>query len=188
MPAKPLKTTEARDLVVWRKWLTRHHETEPEVWLIFYKQHTGRSMVTHKDALDEALCFGWIDSLVRRLDDDRYAIKFTPRKPDSRWSDINRKRYEELKAAGRLKPHGIDRAPTGRTYAPRPTLPEGIPKYIKDGLKSNPSAWSHFEKLAPSHRRHYVGWIHIAKRPETKARRLEEAIRLLSAGKLLGLK
>lgn len=188
MPTKPLKTTEARDLVEWRSWLTRHHQTESEVWLVFYKQHTGRSIVSHKDALDEALCFGWIDSLVRRLDDDRYAIKFTPRKPDSRWSDINRKRYGELRAAGRLTPAGIDRAPTDRGYDPRPSLPLEVPQYIKDGLKGHSKAWRQFEKLAPSHRRHYVGWIHSAKRTETKLRRLKEAIRLLAAGEPLGLK
>jgi uncharacterized protein YdeI (YjbR/CyaY-like superfamily) len=188
MPTKPLKTTEARNLVAWRKWLTRHHHTESEVWLVFYKQHTGRTTVSYKDALDEALCFGWIDSLVRRLDDARYARKFTPRKADSRWSDINRKRYEELKAAGRLKASGIERAPTARTLGPRPALPAAIPKYIEAGLKAHPSAWTFFERLAPSHRRHYVGWIHIAKRPETKERRLKEAIRLLAEGRLLGLK
>jgi uncharacterized protein YdeI (YjbR/CyaY-like superfamily) len=188
MPPKPLKTVESRNITEWRKWLARHHETESEVWLIFYKQHTGMPTVSYKDALDEALCFGWIDSLVRRLDDDRYARKFTPRKADSRWSDINRKRYGELKNEGRLQPAGIDQAPTDRSYDPRPVLAEGVPKYIKDGLKAHPLAWQTFEKLAPSHRRRYVGWITLAKRPETRAKRLNEAVRLLAEGKQLGLK
>jgi uncharacterized protein YdeI (YjbR/CyaY-like superfamily) len=188
MATKPTKTIDARNLAEWRKWLARHHKTESEVWLVFYKQHTGRTMVSYKDALDEALCFGWIDSLVRRLDDARYARKFTPRKRDSRWSDINRKRYAELKAEGRMQPAGTERPPTDRAYGPRPSLPLALPKYIEAGLKAHPLAWEHFEKLAPSHRRHYVGWIHIAKRRETKERRLKEAIKLLSAGKLLGLK
>jgi uncharacterized protein YdeI (YjbR/CyaY-like superfamily) len=82
------------------------------VWLVFHKLHTGVASIAYPDALDEALCFGWVDSLVKRLDDSRYARKFTPRKADSRWSTINQKRYRALKAAGRLKPGGIKRAPT----------------------------------------------------------------------------
>src|ERR1044071_3642473 len=108
MPSKSIKTLEAKDAAAWRKGLARHHDTEPEIWLIFYKKHTGTKGVAHKDALDEALCYGWIDSLVRRLDDDRFAIKFTPRKPDSKWSSINKKRYLELEAEGRLTPAGVN--------------------------------------------------------------------------------
>jgi uncharacterized protein YdeI (YjbR/CyaY-like superfamily) len=161
------------------------------VWLIFYKQHTGVKSIAYLDALDEALCFGWVDSLVKRLDESRYARKFTSRKADSRWSTINRKRYTALKAAGRLKPGGINRPPTDRGYDPRPLrfqMPATIPQYIQAALKKQPAAWRYFEGLAPSHRRRYVGWIESAKREETKARRLQEAIRLLKAGKPLGLK
>ncbi len=146
--------------------------------------------IAYADARDEALCFGWVDSLVKRLDDSRYAIKFTPRKADSRWSAINRKRYAALKAGGRLKPGGIERAPTNRGYGPRPRyqMPATLPHYIQAALRKHPAAWRYFEGLAPSHRRRYIGWIESAKREETKARRLEEAIRLLTAGKPLGLK
>jgi len=161
------------------------------VWLIFYKQHTGLPSITYSDALDEALCFGWVDSLVKRLDEARYARKFTPRKADSRWSTINRKRYAALKAAGRLQPSGIKRAPTGRSYDSRPQkfqMPATVPSYIQAALKKQPAAKLYFEGLAPSHRRRYIGWIESAKREETKARRLQEAIRLLAAGKPLGLK
>ena len=90
----------------WRDWLDEHHTSEPEIWLVYYKKATGIASIARSDALDEALCFGWIDSLVKRLDDQRYAIKFTPRKADSRWSDVNRKRYAVLKASGRLEPPG----------------------------------------------------------------------------------
>src|SRR5688572_9930739 len=112
---KPVKTFVARTADQWRKWLDEHHDSESEVWLIFHKVHTGVASIAYLDALDEALCFGWVDSLVKRLDDSRYARKFTPRKPDSRWSTINRKRYAALKASGRLKPGGINRAPTDRS-------------------------------------------------------------------------
>jgi len=161
------------------------------VWLVFHKVHTGRRSIAYLDALDEALCFGWVDSLVKRLDDSRYARKFTPRKADSRWSTINRKRYAALKASGRLQAGGIKRAPTDRTYGPRPhrfQMLATIPPYIQAALRQQPAAWRYFQGLAPSHRRRYLGWIESAKRADTKARRLQEAIRLLAAGKPLGLK
>ena len=186
-----MKTFVAQTAYKWHKWLDEHHDSESEVWLIFYKLHTGVGSIAYLDALDEALCFGWVDSLVKRLDESRYARKFTPRKADSRWSTINRKRYAALKAAGRLQPSGIDRAPTGRSYGPRPPrfrMPATVPQYIQAALRKQPAAWRYFKGLAPSHRRRYVGWIESAKREETKARRLQEAIRLLTAGKPLGLK
>ena len=186
-----MKTFAAKTADQWGKWLDEHHDSESEVWLIFHKLHTGVASIAYADALDEALCFGWVDSLVKRLDDSRYARKFTPRKANSRWSTINRKRYAALKAKGRLKPSGIERAPTGRSDDPRPPryrMPATIPRYIQAALRKHPAARRCFEGLAPSHRRRYVGWIETAKREETKARRLKEAIRLLTDGKPLGLK
>ena len=184
-----MKTFDARTLGRWRAWLAAHHASETEIWLIFHKQHTSRPSVDYLDALDEALCCGWIDSLVKRIDDDRYARKFTPRKPGSKWSALNRKRYAALEAAGRLKPAGKKRAPTdGADYAPRPHVPSKQPPYIMRGLKSHPAAWEYFQSLAPSHQRHYMMWIHLAKQQETKDRRLREAIRLLNAKQKLGLK
>lgn len=175
----------------WCDWLDAHHASVSEVWLVFYKRHTGVTSIDYKDALDEALCFGWVDSLVKRLDDRRYAIKFTPRRADSRWSEANRKRYAELEASGRLRPAGIERAPTDRGYGPRPprlALPSKLPPYIQAALTSHPTAGRNFEALPSSQRRRYIAWIESAKREETKLRRLKEAIRLLARGKVLGLK
>jgi uncharacterized protein YdeI (YjbR/CyaY-like superfamily) len=175
----------------WRAWLDEYHASEAEVWLVFYKQHTEIASIDYADALDEALCFGWVDSLVKRLDDRRYARKFTPRRPDSRWSTKNRQRYEALKASGRLKPAGIKRPPTERGYGPRPVrlpMPSKLPAYIQAALRKHPAALRHFEALPPSQRRRYLGWIESAKQEETKLRRLKEALRLLAGGKELGLK
>ena len=185
-----MKTLDVTTFKEWWKWLKQYNESESEVWLVFHKIHTGRPSVSYDDALDAALCFGWIDSLVKRLDDDRFARKFTPRKPDSKWSDVNRKHYARLKAAGKLMPAGLKRPPTDRGYADRPQRypADVLPQYIREALMRRPAAWKNFENLAPSHRRHYVGWIDSAKRDETRLRRLQEAIGLLAAGKKLGLK
>jgi uncharacterized protein YdeI (YjbR/CyaY-like superfamily) len=171
----------------WRSWLAKHYASSPGVWLVFYKNHTGVSSLPYEDSVREALCFGWIDSLIKRLDDDRYARKFTPRKPISKWSDSNRKRWMNLEAAGLLGAAGLAAAPTDKRYAPRQAVPD-LPSYIAKALKANPKAWAFFQELASSHRRHFVIWIHSAKRPETRKKRIRESIVLLAAGKKLGLK
>jgi uncharacterized protein YdeI (YjbR/CyaY-like superfamily) len=171
----------------WRAWLSKHHASSPGVWLVFHKAHTAVKSIPYEDMVREALCFGWIDSLVKRLDDDRYAIKVTPRRPTSKWSNINRKRWVELEAAGLLTAAGRAAAPTNHTYAPRPVIPL-LPLYIAKALRANPRAWEFFRQLTPTHRRDFVVWIHIARRPETRARRIRESISLLATGKKLGLK
>ena len=188
MPSRRLNTLDVRDLAEWRAWLAANHRSVPEVWLVFHKLHTGTASIAYADALDEALCFGWIDSLVKRLDDARYARKFTPRKPDSSWSAINRKRYAQLQASGRLMAAGLERPPTSRSSEPPPRRDPGMPGYIERALRSQPAARKTFERLAPSERRRYVGWIDMAKQESTKLRRLGQAIDLLAAGKPLGLK
>jgi uncharacterized protein YdeI (YjbR/CyaY-like superfamily) len=188
MPTKALKTFSPHTPEQWRQWLAEHHDAESEVWLVFYKRHSGRASIAYEDAVDEALCFGWVDSLIKRLDDARYARKFTPRKPDSTWSTANRKRYAYLKASGRLAPAGLQRPPTGRSPDAAKPLPSKVPSYIQEALRKHPAARSRFERLPPSHRRRYILWVDSAKRQETKARRLQQAIRLLAAGKTLGLK
>ena len=154
---------------------------------MFYKAHTGVKSMPYEDFVREALCFGWIDSLVKRLDDDRFAIKVTPRKPASKWSDINRQRWVELKRDGLLTPAGLATAPTEKSYRPKPKIPE-LPTYIAQAIKANPTAWSCFQELPRGERRNFVVWIHLAKRPETRERRIRESIALLAAGKKLGLK
>src|ERR687887_1375826 len=113
----------------WRAWLTKNHTSIPGVWLVFYKAHTGVKSIPYEDMVREALCFGWIDSLIKRLDDDRYAIKVTPRQPTSKWSNLNRKRWAELKAARLLTAAGLAAAPTKNTYAAKPAIPD-LPGYI----------------------------------------------------------
>jgi uncharacterized protein YdeI (YjbR/CyaY-like superfamily) len=188
MPRKKLKTFVAATRDQWRDWLEAHHGSETEVWLVFYKRQTARASVSYDHAVEEALCFGWIDSIVKRVDEVRYLRKFTPRKPGSMWSASNRRRYAELKAQERLAPAGLRRSPTARNYDKQPPPPKAVPRYIQQGLRADRAAWNTFERLAPSYRRAYIGWIDCAKREETRARRLREVVGLLRAGKKLGLK
>jgi uncharacterized protein YdeI (YjbR/CyaY-like superfamily) len=181
-----MKTFDARTRERWRRWLAKHHASESEVWLIFHKVHTGKPSVAYNDAVDEALCYGWIDSLIKRIDDDRYARKFTPRKADSTWSTANLKRYSALKAGNRLAAPGIARSPEGRRVVDA-LRPDITPAYIEEGVRRDARAWKFFQSLAPSHRRMYVGWIDSAKREETKQSRLRQAITMLKAGRTPGL-
>ena len=182
-----LITVDVRTPQQWRAWLAKNHASSPGIWLVRHKQNTGVKSMPYEDVVREALCFGWIDSLIKRLDDDRYAIKVTPRKPTSQWSQINRRRWNELKAAGLLAAPGLAAGPTGNSYAPHPAIPE-LPAYVVKAFKTNLRAWQHFQALAPTYRRHFVVWIHTAKRPDTRERRIRESIVLLAAGKKLGLK
>ena len=182
-----LMTLEVRSRRQWRAWLATHHMSASGIWLVFYKHHTGLKSMPYEDAVRDALCFGWVDSLIKRLDEDRYAVKVTPRRPTSKWSDINRRRWMELKAAGLLTSAGLAAAPTENTYGPRPVIPD-LPNYIALAIKANAKAWKFFRELAPTYRRDFVVWIHTAKRADTRERRIRESLALLTAGKKLGLK
>jgi uncharacterized protein YdeI (YjbR/CyaY-like superfamily) len=240
----------------WRAWLTKHHKAETEVWLIYYKRQSGRPRIPYDDAVEEALCFGWIDSIVKRIDDEKFAQKFTPRRNTSNWSELNKRRLRKLIREGRMTEAGLARidATTLDEAKGKPSKakrdgavprdvrqaleanatawknfqslslsrraayvrlvtdakqdatrerrlreviarlqqntgnPDDIPPVVKRGLRASPKAWENFQKLAPSYRRNYVGWIMHAKQEETRERRLREAVSLLEQNKKLGLK
>src|SRR6516165_8407037 len=112
MAARFPNTLDVRTREEWRNWLQEHHATDSVIWIVVHKRHTSEACMSYDDAVEEALCFGWIDSIVKRLDHDRYLRKFTPRKADSKWSTINRRRYAELEARGLLARPGLERPPT----------------------------------------------------------------------------
>ena len=188
MSKKPIETLDVRARKDWRQWLKQNHDSISEIWLVFHKSHTGVECLGYDEAVEEALCFGWIDSIVRRLDDDRYARKFTPRTADSKWSTINRRRYLDLESRGLLASPGVKRPPASRTHDSPTRSVSSLPAYIEEALRASPRAWRHFELLAPSYRRAYIAWIDSAKKDETRQKRLHEALGLLAAGKKLGLK
>jgi uncharacterized protein YdeI (YjbR/CyaY-like superfamily) len=185
-----LPELEMKSRQAWRRWLERNHASSAGVWLVFHKQHTGVASIVYDDSVREALCFGWIDSLVKRLDYDRFARKFTPRKPGSAWSESNLRRWAELDAAGELAPAGRAASPEGAPVARPPSrfvLGE-LPGYISEALARNRKARIFFDGLPPGEKRRLVGWVETAKRVETKERRLREAIALLAKRQRLGLK
>ena len=189
------KTLYVSDRDAWHAWLEEHAGTESEVWLIYYKKGSDKVRISYEDAVEEALCFGWIDSLIQRIDDEKYAQKFTPRKAGSKWSELNKWRIAKLTRAGRMKPAGmavvdfnVDEVSIEKpkTQGEKP-MPE-IPQYIEKVLKKNETAWTNFNKLAPSHRRMYIRWIMDAKKEETRVKRAQEAVEMLKQNKKLGLK
>lgn len=189
---KITKTLYVADRDKWRAWLKKHHQTESEVWLIFYKKHTGKPSIPYDDAVEEALCFGWIDSIAQRIDDETYGQKFTPRKAKSKWSPSNIERMSKLIDSGQMTDAGLSTFDMSLLDAqPKPASPKRAPRlppYMKQALMTNPRAWENFQKLAPSHRRNYILWITSAKREETREKRLREAIALLEKNEKLGLK
>lgn len=186
------KTLYVTDRAKWRAWLEENHASAREVWLVYYKKHTDRPRIPYDDAVEEALCFGWIDSTVRRLDEERFLQKFTPRKSKSNWCESNVKRARRLIDEGRMTKAGLEAIAEGALdtkFEPKPKSKEvEVPRFISDALRKTKRAWENFGALAPSYRREYVNWITQAKRPETRERRLAEAARLLSENKKLGMK
>ncbi|MHB9031743.1 MAG: YdeI/OmpD-associated family protein [Anaerolineae bacterium] len=181
----------AVNLASWRAWLEQNYETSNGVWLIFSKAHTGQACVSYSDSLDEALCFGWIDGLIQRIDDDTYARRYTPRTNLTNWSPANKARVLKLLKEGRMRQEGLAKLPdeaslNDLTPRARPRI-EVLPELI-DALQANPAAKTGWESLAPSQQRNYIGWIMSGKRSETRAKRISEALELLAAGKPLGMK
>lgn len=191
-----MKTTEGLHVTnrdVWRTWLEKNHDTKKEIWLIFYRRHTDKLSIPYGDAVEEALCFGWIDSIIKRIGDEKFARKFTPRKTKSSWSQPNRKRAEKMIKEGKMTEVGLARIREAKKNGewfkaapPRKTLV--TPPYIRKALAANKKALDNFNNLAKSYKEQYIGWITSAKREETRRRRLAEAIRLLEQNEKLGMK
>jgi uncharacterized protein YdeI (YjbR/CyaY-like superfamily) len=173
----------------FRVWLEKHHSTSRELLLGFYKTSSNKSGITYRQALDEALCYGWIDGVRKNVDADSYTIRFTPRKPNSHWSHINIRRAAELKAAGLLHRAGTDaygRRDEGKTinYSYEMQAATLSAPYEKR-FKANNDAWAFFTTQAPSYQRLARFWVMTAKREETRDRRLDQLIADSAAGRRL---
>jgi uncharacterized protein YdeI (YjbR/CyaY-like superfamily) len=179
-----------RSPLEFRVWLERHHEVEQELWVGFYKKGTGEPSLTWPESVDEALCVGWIDGVRRRIDADRYMIRFTPRKPRSKWSAVNLKRVEELSRLGRLRPAGRQvfdgrvAVPAGYSYEARKTAELGDD--YERRFRRRPKAWAFFRSQPPWYRRTATWWVVSAKKEETRLKRLARLIDDSAHGRTLG--
>lgn len=177
----------------WRDWLDENHHNTDGIWLIYYKKHTGRPRVPYEEAVEEALCFGWIDSTIKRIDEDTYMQKFTPRKPESNWSESNKKRVKKMIQEGKMQKSGLklveiakQNGKWDKAYTSQINLV--LSEEIMNLLKANSLAYKNYEKLPPSHKKNYNNWVMSAKKKETQLRRLDEMIKLLEKNQKLGMK
>lgn len=177
----------------WRDWLRCNHASRAEVWVVFFKQTAPTSNLSYNDAVEEAVCFGWIDGVKRSIDEHRYMHRFSPRKPDSKWSRSNKERVQRMVDAGLMTAAGkrtIAKAKKSGAWD-TPVDPPGplpMPPEFDAKLKQNKKARAFFESLAPSYRRQFVDWVASAKRDDTRQRRMKEALDLLACGKKLGMR
>lgn len=179
-----METLDVASSVDWRSWLDKHHLAKTEIWLVFHRKESKFPTITYGDALDEALAYGWIDSLIRKVDDEKYVRKFTPRKPRSIWSSLNISHVNRLKKEGRMTKWGLEAFAkrTGELSQMEKVNAEGanMPHDLTDALRKNKTAWNNFQTFAPSHKKRYVIWISGAKKPETRKKRIDEAVVLIS--------
>ena len=175
------------DAAALRSWLLEHAATAGELHVGYYKRHTGKPSPTWSESVDEALCFGWIDGIRRRVDDERYTIRFTPRRPGSGWSAINVKMMAALEADGRMTPAGRavfearkDKQSAGYSYERR-EAPLDAPRL--KAFQKNQAAWTFFEAQPPGYRRTLAWWVMSAKQEDTRDRRLAKLIASSAAKK-----
>jgi uncharacterized protein YdeI (YjbR/CyaY-like superfamily) len=176
----------------WRDWLAENHAVSPGIWLVYYKKHTGVARIPYDDAVEEALCFGWIDSTVRRLDDQRFCQKFVPRRERSNWSAHNRTRAEKLIASGAMTPAGMVKIEAARASgawdkALEDRVDRPAPPELKKALAEDTQAAAELRRWSPTQRKYLVNWVAEAKKAETRERRAGKAVRMLREGKKPGM-
>jgi uncharacterized protein YdeI (YjbR/CyaY-like superfamily) len=176
----------------WRRWLEQNHSKEEEVWLIHYKKHSGKTSVSPSGAVEEALCFGWIDSKMKSIDEERYILKYSPRKAKSPWSNSNKERAEELIKLGRMTGAGLAKIETAKkngywdsAYTSRKK--EKLPSDLRKALLEEPNAWLNFKSFANSYRNMYIGWVTSAKTEATRQRRIGEVVKRSLVNKKPGI-
>jgi len=176
----------------WRAWLEKNYAREAELWVVLYKKNSGKPSVSYDEMVEEALCFGWIDGIVKAIDDAKYAIRLTPRRSGSIWSEANKKRVAKMVAQKRMTDAGLAKVEEAKQNGEwdRASVREdttNIPLELKRALASEKIAQQNFAKLAPSHKRQFIYWITEAKRDETRARRISKTIEMLKQNQKLGI-
>jgi len=179
--AGPVNPTYFATPSAFRRWLEEHHQTAQELWVGFYKTSSGKPSITWPEAVDQALCFGWIDGVRKGIDDASYTIRFTPRKPQSIWSAVNVKRAQELARLGLMRPAGL------KAFEERDQKKSGLYSYeqrkgsqldpaYEQQFKANKQAWEFFQSKPPSYQQPAIWWVMSARQEETRRKRLVRLI------------
>lgn len=173
--------------VAWRAWLQANHNDSPGIWLIYYKKQTGKPTVTYAEAVEEALCFGWIDSVPNKLDEERHMQVFTPRKPKSPWSKVNKQRIKNLIEQDLMMPAGLEKIEAAKKDGSW-TLLDAIEELVvaddlAKALADNPTANDNFQAFNASSKKGILWWIESAKRPETRQKRIEQTVAMAAQNK-----
>lgn len=185
---KITKSFTPTSLADWRNWLAQSHDSEQEVWLVYRKAGRGQTNIDYESSVEEALCFGWIDSIIQKIDEETYGRKFNPRRIDSKWSETNKRRVLKVIREGRMTDAGMAKITFDVNGVdpskPKPKrAPVQMPEKLEQALKSRPGLWEAFQNVSPSYRRNYILWLSDAKKPETFQRRLNILIKEVMAGK-----
>lgn len=178
----------------WRQWLEKNYITSPGIWLIYYKKESGKPRVTYDEAVEEALCFGWIDSLPRKLDKERAMLKFTIRKPRSVWSDLNKARVQKLITQKLMTSSGLAKIEQAKkdgswnllNATNYHTANNSLPTDLQKALSKNKKAFENFNNFPLGYRRRFLFWIDSAKRPETREARVKQTVLMAAANKKPG--
>jgi len=170
-----MKTLYVKDRNEWRSWLEKNSKSSEEIWLLYYKKSSGKQRIAYEDAVEEALCFGWIDAKIKKIDEARYAQRFTPRQPKSRWSALNVKRAKKLIQKGKMTAAGLEAFHPHRTRKTA-SMPTQLPKDLEEKFIKQVDAWENFNRFPPSYRRITIGWVASPKKEETKLKRLKQLI------------
>ena len=166
----------------WRSWLEKNHTILTEVWLIHYKKSSRNKSLNHFDAVEEALCFGWIDSKLKKIDEERFILKYSPRKSQSVWSKINKETAEKMISLGKMTQAGFDTIEEAKKHRLWDTaytnlVKERLPSDLKKALMVNITAWINFKHFANSYRNMYIGWVKNAKTVETRKKRISQVVK-----------
>lgn len=185
-----LETFQAGDRQQWRQWLEENHRTASGVWLVYYKVKSGKPSVRYPEAVKEALCFGWIDSKVKSIDAERYQQVFTPRKPKSVWSKLNKQYIEELIGQGLMAPAGLEKVEAAKADGSWTALDAiealMVPPDLQQALDAHETAKRNFEAYSNSEKKSILAWIASAKRSPTRAKRIAETVALAARGRKRG--
>jgi len=178
----------AKDRKTWRKWLEKNHKSSPGIWLVYYKKNSGKTRVSYSDAVEEAICFGWIDSTLNPVDEDSYMQLFMPRKPKSGWSKLNKERVEKMAEQGLMTEAGFEKIELAKKHGTWNKLDQvetfTLPPDLEKVFKTNKEAKKYFDSLSTWNKKYLLYWLHNAKREETRLKRIEDIVQSLSLHKM----